>query len=83
MSEPVFLVIGAAGGIGSATVRELRAKGTTVVLAGRDEEVSKRVKAFLFALESAFTRVLRSAQRRGELRVVEALVLRARMLGCM
>jgi 3-oxoacyl-[acyl-carrier protein] reductase len=36
-SAPVQLVIGAAGSIGSATVRRLAATGATVVLGGRDE----------------------------------------------
>jgi 3-oxoacyl-[acyl-carrier protein] reductase len=35
--SPVQLVIGAAGSVGSATVRRLAASGATVVLAGRDE----------------------------------------------
>jgi 3-oxoacyl-[acyl-carrier protein] reductase len=46
---PVHLVIGAAGAIGSATVRRLRAADATVVLAGRSreplDELAEEVKA--------------------------------------
>jgi 3-oxoacyl-[acyl-carrier protein] reductase len=42
-SDPVQLVIGAAGSIGSATVRRLAAAGATVVLAGRDEPAMKEL----------------------------------------
>ncbi len=37
MSDPVFLITGAAGGIGAATARGAVAAGYRVVLAGRDE----------------------------------------------
>src|SRR5579864_1506048 len=37
MARPVFLITGAAGGIGSATARRAVAAGYRVVLAGRDE----------------------------------------------
>jgi 3-oxoacyl-[acyl-carrier protein] reductase len=40
-SPPVHLVIGAAGSVGSATVRRLATAGATVVLAGRDEAAMK------------------------------------------
>jgi 3-oxoacyl-[acyl-carrier protein] reductase len=42
-SAPVQLVIGAAGSIGSATVRRLADAGATVVLAGRDEAAMKEL----------------------------------------
>jgi NAD(P)-dependent dehydrogenase (short-subunit alcohol dehydrogenase family) len=42
-SAPVQLVIGAAGSIGSATVRRLAEAGATVVLAGRDEAAMKEL----------------------------------------
>lgn len=42
-SAPVQLVIGAAGSIGSATVRRLTDAGATVVLAGRDEATMKEL----------------------------------------
>jgi 3-oxoacyl-[acyl-carrier protein] reductase len=42
-APPVQLVIGAAGGIGSATVRRLAAAGARVVLAGRDEASMKEL----------------------------------------
>jgi 3-oxoacyl-[acyl-carrier protein] reductase len=44
-SAPVQLVIGAAGSIGSATVRRLADAGATVVLAGRDEAAMKELAA--------------------------------------
>jgi NAD(P)-dependent dehydrogenase (short-subunit alcohol dehydrogenase family) len=37
MSEPVILVIGAAGGIGTALCRRLSARGARLIIAGRDE----------------------------------------------
>jgi 3-oxoacyl-[acyl-carrier protein] reductase len=42
-TAPVQLVIGAAGSIGSATVRRLADAGATVVLAGRDEAAMKEL----------------------------------------
>jgi 3-oxoacyl-[acyl-carrier protein] reductase len=42
-TAPVQLVIGAAGSIGSATVRRLAAAGARVVLAGRDEAAMKEL----------------------------------------
>lgn len=42
-SAPVQLVIGAAGSIGSATVRRLAEAGATVVIAGRDEAAMKEL----------------------------------------
>jgi 3-oxoacyl-[acyl-carrier protein] reductase len=44
-SAPVQLVIGAAGSIGSATVRRLAEAGASVVLAGRDEAAMKELAA--------------------------------------